>query len=421
MKKTFYFIIIFILVVILAFTIYSFFTYDNKQGISSIGTSLQQFFPFGTEVTTPSTPTTTQTRPDEPELTPLEIPILRHITLTPIGGATLINSPKSTTTIRYIDRGTGHIYETAIDASANTKITNATIPKIQETVWINDNTVIARFLDTDNETIRSFLGVIGSLPKNKTSSEDTGIIPLRTFTGSFLPTNIPQIVVSPNKTSYFNLSTSADGTIGLVTSLKTNAKTQIFVSPLREWLAQWTQDSIIVLTMKASAFENGYAYTINPTTGVQKKIVDGKKGLTTLASPSTPLTIAYSESKDRGVLFSVFDPKINKQTSISKPTLSEKCVWETSTSLVCAIPKEIPSAIYPDAWYQGTASFTDDLMRINASTGTTSLIADLTKLPGGQEIDVINLILSDKKDYLLFTNKKDLTLWGIDLKRAQAI
>lgn len=420
MKKTVYFISIFLLVIILAFAIYSFFTYDSKQGVKSIGTSLQQFFPFGSGTAPVTTPTTTPiaTQPTEPTIA--EIPILRHITFAPIGGAMLINLPKSTTTVRFIDRGTGHIYETAVDSTENTKITNSTIPKIQETVWINENNLIVRYLGTDNETIQSFVGTVGPVPKKVVSSEDTGIIQPRTFTGSFLPTNIPQIVVSPNKASYFNLSTNTDNTVGLVTSLKTKAKTQIFVSPLKEWLAQWPQDSLIVLTMKASAFENGYAYSINPATGVQKKIIGDKMGLTTLASPTTPLKIALSENLDNGIRFSIFEPKTNKETLVLTQTLPEKCAWETNTSLICAVPQNIPSASYPDAWYQGTVSFVDSLVRVNATTGTTTTIADLTKLPGGQEIDAIDPILSDKKDYLLFTNKKDLTLWGIDLKRAQS-
>ena len=82
--------------------------------------------------------------------------------------------------------------------------------------------------------------------------------------------------------------------------------------------------------------------------------------------------------------------------------------------IYCGIPVEIPSAVYPDTWYQGLVSFSDNLWSIDTADGTTDL---LVQLPGEakQTIDVIEPKLSPSENLLIFINKNDLTLWSFEL------
>lgn len=82
--------------------------------------------------------------------------------------------------------------------------------------------------------------------------------------------------------------------------------------------------------------------------------------------------------------------------------------------IYCAVPQDIAFGDYPDAWYQGLISFTDDFWRINTKTGETRLLARLNEL-SDESIDVTNPVLSTNEDYLIFNNKKDLSLWGLKL------
>ncbi len=76
----------------------------------------------------------------------------------------------------------------------------------------------------------------------------------------------------------------------------------------------------------------------------------------------------------------------------------------------CAIPRNLTLRNLPDNWYKGIASFSDDIWRINLETNEAELVMELT-----ENIDVVNMKINETGDYLAFLNKKDMTLWGIDL------
>ena len=101
----------------------------------------------------------------------------------------------------------------------------------------------------------------------------------------------------------------------------------------------------------------------------------------------------------------------NANIALPFNTLPEKCVWSSKipTLLYCAVPAEIPRESYPDAWYQGTVLFADDLWSYDSITGSTSHIlesADYNYL-----FDMIKLSLDSREEYFLFMNKADLTGW----------
>jgi len=53
--------------------------------------------------------------------------------------------------------------------------------------------------------------------------------------------------------------------------------------------------------------------------------------------------------------------------------------------------------------------------KINAKTGATNRILTPQSV-ANTTMDITNLVLSAKEDYLLFTNKKDLSLWLLKLE-----
>ncbi len=108
-------------------------------------------------------------------------------------------------------------------------------------------------------------------------------------------------------------------------------------------------------------------------------------------------------------------------TPITLKTLPEKCVWsQLNNSVVyCAVPDSIPRATYPDQWYQGIVSFSDSIWMINTKTGVTKDLAPLRQISNG-DIDAINLSLDSKEDYLTFMNKRDLSLWGLQLNASSS-
>ncbi len=97
-------------------------------------------------------------------------------------------------------------------------------------------------------------------------------------------------------------------------------------------------------------------------------------------------------------------------------TTTDKCVWSklNPSEVYCAVPTEIPTGIYPDDWYRGNVQFADQIWHLDTVTGEVHIIANLLSL-SNELIDVINPELDPKENFLYFMNKRDLTLWSLDL------
>jgi len=95
--------------------------------------------------------------------------------------------------------------------------------------------------------------------------------------------------------------------------------------------------------------------------------------------------------------------------------LPEKCVWLSNLkNVICGIPIDAPTAEYPDEWYQGIVSFSDNIYKMNLNNKTKDLLVS-PKDFSGKSIDVIKPALGPNEKYLFFINKKDLSLWSLDL------
>ncbi|HEY0221172.1 MAG TPA: hypothetical protein VGC58_03045 [Candidatus Paceibacterota bacterium] len=67
-------------------------------------------------------------------------------------------------------------------------------------------------------------------------------------------------------------------------------------------------------------------------------------------------------------------------------------------------------------WYKGIVSFSDDIWQYNTKDFTSKSLTDL-KSESGEDVDVIKPILSENEQYLIFVNKKDNSLWSLDLTK----
>jgi len=171
------------------------------------------------------------------------------------------------------------------------------------------------------------------------------------------------------------------------------------------------------MTTRPSGIANGISLLINTTNGTLSKIASGN-GLTTSVSPDLSFALVGTSGEDGSSLnLNSVTLKNNNSIDLSLKTLPEKCVWaHTEKSTVyCAVPETVPAGIYPDNWYQGLVSFTDNLWKINTSTGISKVVSLLNR-GYGKNIDAIDLQLSSDDSYLTFMNKSDLILWGYRLK-----
>jgi hypothetical protein len=309
--------------------------------------------------------------------------------------------------LRYVAKSNGNIYETFADNIAEGQFSTTVIPQVYDAYFGNSgNSVAMRYL-ADEKTIATFLG---TLPKEVLGADT---IANNSVKGSLLPNDIESIGVSGDASSMFYLFDSGDNMIGTTLNLATNKKVQAFNSPFTEWLAQWPNSKIITLTTKAASGIPGYMYTMDSSGKNFNQVLGNINGLTTLTSPSGKLVL-YG---DDGLNLSVYNTDTNTSTLLGVKTLPEKCTWNSgSVTVYCAVPRSIDGGQYPDTWYQGEVSFSDQIWSVDMKSGNTTLLVDPTTVSGGEDIDGIKLALDPSESYLSFVNKKDSFLWELNLK-----
>ena len=167
----------------------------------------------------------------------------------------------------------------------------------------------------------------------------------------------------------------------------------------------WPNNKTITVTTKPASNVPGYAYVINSDKRDFNKILGEINGLTTLASPDGKKWFLCS---DNNLSLSIFNTETENSNLLGVKTLPEKCVWGTTSDIVyCAVPKFIDRGQYPDSWYQGEVSFSDQIWKIDVVSGNTIMLLDSASL-GGEEVDGIKLNLDENQNFLLFVNKKIL-------------
>lgn len=333
------------------------------------------------------------------ETTPIEVAPAVTTKTTTKGKVTKPIVPPTPTTeivpsIRYVERATGHVYQMYLDTKVIGKISNSTIPGVYETIFDGKaKSVIYRYASSDNQSITSFLATLGGK-------------------SSFLNSNILAISLSPDKSKFFSIIKNTNGVTGTTKSFEETKTSQVFTSTFSEWSPEWVTDQSIYLTTKPSYLVEGSVFSLNIANGTLSKLFGGIPGLTTLSNKDGT-SVLYGASLEVGPRLNIFNIKNHTSVDLDKYGLPEKCVWSNDNiNVYCAVPNTIVGNQYPDSWYQGLTSFDDFFVKINTITKESSTLANSKD---EVSVDGTNLFLSKDESKLFFINKKDYTLWQLDL------
>ncbi len=301
-----------------------------------------------------------------------------------------INTP----TLRYVERVTGHIYQMNLNTKNQIKVSNSTIPGVYEVFFdkLADN-FIYRYLSVENKSIASFTASLGK------------------DIGKFLPFNIISVSVSPDKNSFFYLVKNSSGVSGYTKSFDNSKTSNVFESAFTDWSSQWVSDETVFLNTKPSYMVSGSLFNLNTKNKTLNKIFGGIKGLTTLSNVGGT-SILYGSSLNIGPRLFLLNTENHDIKDLDLYGLPEKCVWDNTIYIYCAVPNTIIGSRYPDVWYQGLVSFDDFFVKINTKTGKHSTLANSKN---ETSVDATNLFIDAEKNNLFFINKKDSTLWSLDI------
>jgi len=407
-KKSILIILAFIILVIAGLL---FFYFSSNNTNNSTNTTQNNTNPFGNNSVTNTTNTNIKTaRNNQSTSTIKNLAELIQLYRNPTSGSVFFVNKSNQNILRFIDRAVGNVYEYMPESQTGEpqRITNTTIPKIQETVWSNTgNDLVFRYLDNDTDNINSFSAKI------KTSSTSIATNSFAEITGLFLSSNIKQLSINQKGDKIFELVDKSDksGTYGFITNLDGSSKKTVFDSPISYWNISWPKENVIAITTKPNYKDSGLLYFFNPQTYSMDRILGDIDGMSTLVNKDANL-VAYSYSADNIFYLDVYDVinRISKGLKIG--TLADKCVWGNNNTkiLYCAIPQSINTDNYPDAWYQGLESFNDDIWKIDTETGNITQIYQIGSNENAN-IDAFDLKISNDDQYLAFTNKNDLSLW----------
>ena len=330
------------------------------------------------------------------------LPRLYQLHKIPVSGVAFFEAGKDSTltqTARYIERSVGHIYETSVSTYTEQRILNQTRSKNTEALWGNNGRTIAlRSLgDGTEESILTTLIDITDLSKP---------------TESRLPDSIPFMAMAEDGIGgLFYLENGYNLAVGSIATIQGKNATKVFRSSFTEWLPQFPNKNLVTLTTRPSAEVPGYLFFLNPTTKSLDKILSGIQGLTTLTNREGKIVV-YSETVDKTPELSLYDPTKKSSKSLPFWTLPEKCTWGIKNTKViyCAVPKNPASGTYPDSWYQGIVTFSDEIWKFDTETGLSTRLLSLED-PTTPRLDMQNLTISSDDAYILFMNKVSGAPW----------
>jgi hypothetical protein len=408
MKKTTKVIVGILIILIIGLFLYWFFWYaDTDPGEGGVGQP-DPIFPFsgGQPGDDSFFEDDDETDVDnDPSSTYTPQPNLWQISDRPVAGSQWVTDENGRQEVWYVHRENGHLFRHSTKNRESTRLTNTTIPRVQEAVISpQGDYIIYRYIDAGTDNTKTYMA-------NITPTEN-GDMPYQ-VQGEFWSDNIKSVNASPLGERVFYLRSTSDGTIGVVVTMATEEVLVVFESDLTEWRSQWsTNDSITVFNSPAQN-TRGFSHTINTKTGEMNKLVDGR-GMTATLSPDNQyvITSKLDNNQYRSYLHTASDTQSNLMTI---PTFSEKCGWRPGGNIFfCGVP----TGDFPNpnlrSWYQGVNNFTDELhVFVPESREQENLFGDEEMDMG--PFDITDIKVDPNFNFLSFENKRDYILWGLQL------
>lgn len=298
------------------------------------------------------------------------------------------------TEIRYIDRASGNVYSYLVHERTLARVSNRTLPGIQEASWLSDGS----------------MAFVRFLADSTTDAVDTYALRADGTEGFFLEKNLSQVAVS-GTTTLFSMLPSGGGITGSVARTDgTNPRT-LFTAPFTSLVVHLSNGPYMAHTRASSALD-GYALTLDAA-GTWSRMFGPFRGLSILPSPSGAWVLE-SHVEGRVVRLRLYERATGSFISLPVITFTEKCAWSAdSTTLFCGVPKAL-SGNLPDDWYQGATRTFDRLWRIDVADRVATLLIDPSEAEE-IDVDVASPTLDSRGDVFTFRDRVTGSLFVYDL------
>ncbi len=334
------------------------------------------------------------------QITPLPSPIaglegkIKEETLVALTDFSIISPVinKSQDKILLYKKDGGNIY--SVDLSGihiQQKLSNITIVGLADAIWSPAKDRAGVFY-IDGELLKSFLHI-------GTSSVIS------------LPLDIKSFAWSPDGKQFAYLTENNNGLSLFISNSSAKSVREAFKTPLLDAQITWISADKIAFQTAPSGNANGFVFVYSITSGSFRKILGPLFGLTTLWSPdASHILVGSTNSAGNQYALSLYDASGAQLQTFDFLTIPEKCVWIDKKEFYCAIPNAFPyKAVMPDDYLRGEVATQDHIISFKLDTQSAALIFS------GGAIDITNLTVATKKDYLIFVNRTDGILWRLKL------
>lgn len=321
---------------------------------------------------------------------------LRQLTTRPVAGYQDIIDPSNQAPfVYYVERGTGHIFSIDLSSGEEKRISATTVPLTNHSAITSDG----RFVMMQSGSGNSAQFNIGYL---SSTSDNTTINPLKEKVVSFTDTT--------DNTFLYAVQTN-NSVIGKEYDPETSVAKTIFTIPFREAIIVWgsSAKSTHLAYPKASVQLEGFVYQIT-NSKIERLPIDGYG----LSAAGNNVGIIYSEQEKNQYKTYLYNPEDRASYPTLPTVIPEKCIaLNIDQAIICAGSYTTHKYTLPDTWYQGAASFADDLFITHIDTGITEQLIGITKTTS-QNLDIINLGVSADDVRIYFINSHDKNLWLYD-------
>ncbi len=314
---------------------------------------------------------------------------LKQLTTRPVAGAVFIENG-----IRYVEQGTGHVYDINLTTGEESLIRGTTIPRSADAIFTKDGSTVAI-------TAYEASGNMTTLEEVWKDGQPS------VAEGKRLPVGAHELYFGDSTSTLMYLLEEESGSSGYSYSTRTGDGKQIFKTVLRDIHVLWGK-TIYVYTTPSSLTE-GYIYRISGSD--LQYVTSGGRGLVGFVYDDGLMITKVANS----VVTSYAQDTSGNQILSPVSVMPEKCVKKPTkrNSLYCSVPIAFDAKKFPDDWYKGIVSYSDILWDVDV-TGSRSTVISNFFSESGREIDVAKIGTNEDGTFIYFINKNDNTLWMYD-------
>jgi len=309
---------------------------------------------------------------------------LQQLTVRPVAGYWVDNA-----TVRYMEQGTGHIYEIDTQSGNEERISNTSIPVVTTAIFGPDGT--SAVITTEASVNPRQL--VATIRDNSLTTTE-------------LPPGADNVLYTSSSTIMYTRNT-ANGSIGYTYNIKNQNQAEVFTTQLQSYVVHHRDDTdeIYLTPRPATELEGVVLQLINN----QPQII--RDGAFALVADIENQWLSQMYANENELVSEVFNLDTKRSYYLPITLLPEKCDW-FSGRIFCAAPLTPPSYTYAEDWYKGTTLSNDMLWEVIPTREEARLLIN-PETSIGRPLDMVNVTVHTTGN-IFFINRLDNTLWLYD-------